>query len=550
MQRLLCAAAAALALTGASAVHAQTTAPYEPVFTPEAYKAHVEFLADDLLEGRGTGQRGHEIAALYVAKQLQGLGLKPAGVDGTWYQPIKFQERSFGAGGASVTVIGPGGERTFANGTDVILYPNALKTAETLEAPLVFVGFGLDAPEYGRDDYKGLDVRGKIVVALQGAPRGMPSEIGAHLNTQKYKMAEKHGAVGLITVRTLATEKLRAWDKYQATASVPRMTWLDAAGKPHVEAPTVRQVGLFNTPAAELLFAGAPRSLAKVRAEADRNGGAPKGFALKTRVKLDVESVHRTIESPNVVGLLPGGDLKDEYVIVMGHLDHLGVRPELEGDNIFNGAMDNATGIAAILETARALAKAPTPPRRSVLFLAVTAEEKGLLGAEYFSENPLVPLDRVAGVVNMDMPILTYDFGDVVAFGADSSTLGRLAQAAADKVGVKLSPDPSPAEGFFTRSDHYTLVKKGVPALYLDTGPKDASGGDRGEIASTEFLTHHYHEASDQVDLPFDWNAGAKFSRMNWNLVSAIANADEPGRWYEGDFFGKTFAPDTPKARK
>ena len=545
------AALTAAILLAAGPIAAQPDGP-EPTFSAERFRAHVEFLADDLLEGRGAGTRGHQIAALYVAQQFHMLGLKPAGDNGTWFQSVKLQERSLGDAGARITLIGPGDSRTFANAEGVVIAPSALNTSEDFEAPLVFVGYGFDDPKRGFDDYRGLNVKGKIVVALNGVPKGAPSEIGAHLAAERAAAASRRGAVGMITIDTDVSEKAAPFSRTLAGATNPRMAWLYADGRPHVAAPGLRASAALDRPPAEALFIGAPKTLAQIRAEAASGDGRPKGFALRTRARFEVSSRHRLLESPNVVGVLEGSDpaLKDEYVVVMGHLDHLGIGKGKDGDVVYNGAMDNAAGIAAILETARAFVESGQRPRRSILFMANTAEEKGLLGVDYFGQYPIVPLDRIAGVVNIDMPILTYDFGDIVAYGADSSTMGPLVEAAAARMGMKVTPDPLPEQRIFTRSDHYMLVRRGVPAIFLKTGPMAADGSQNGDVETRAFRATHYHEPSDELDLPIVWSAGAKFTRINWLIARELANAEEKPRWYAGDFFGETFAPKAAKAPK
>lgn len=548
--------AAALAgfLLSVSFAPAQSTpAAGDPVFSPERFRAHVELLADDLMEGRETGTRGHRLAALYVAEQFRGLGLKPAGENGTWYQTVKLQERSLAAGTTpTLTLSGPRGAQTFANAGHVVLSPSATETTTRFEAPIVFVGFGLDDRARGFDDYRGLDVRGKIVVALSGTPRGTPSEIGAHLNREKPVMAANRGAVGFISIDTDVSEAAFPWAKRIPYANLPRMTWVRANGKPYVQAPGIRVSAGMDRETAEVLFAGSRRTLGDIRAEAERSGGKPRGFALGTRAAFNVESSHRLLESPNVAAMLPGSDpaLKDEVVLVMGHLDHLGVRPGNTGDKIYNGALDNASGISAVIETARAFVESGRSPKRSILFLAVTGEEKGLLGSDYFAEYPTVPIGQIAGVVNIDMPILTYDFGDIIAYGAESTTLGAITGRAAARMGVTLSPDPQPEQGIFTRSDHYNLVRRGVPSIFLKTGPRDAAGGLTGAAADTDFRTHRYHEAGDDLSQAIDWVVGARFTRVNWLIAREIADSPERPRWYEGDFFAGLFAKGTPRAAR
>jgi Zn-dependent M28 family amino/carboxypeptidase len=288
-------------------------------------------------------------------------------------------------------------------------------------------------------------------------------------------------------------------------------------------------------PVAEALFAGAGTPLAAVLAEADKQGGRPKGLALKPQISMERQSAQRRFTSPNVLGILPGSDpvLKNEYVLLMAHLDHEGIDPELAGeDKVYNGAMDNATGIATMLEVARAFAESGTRPKRSILFAAVTAEEDGLLGAEYLAKHPVVGAGRVVGVVNLDMPVLLYDFSDVIAFGANHSTLGPMVQRAAAQAGVALAADPLPHEGLFTRSDHYKFVREGVPSVFLMTG-----FGNGGEAQFTGFLKTHYHKVSDDLSLPIDWQAGAKFSRINYLIANEVANAAETPRWNADSFF-------------
>jgi hypothetical protein len=516
--------------------------PAEPTFSPERVRAHVEFLADDALEGRNAGERGYDVAARYVASQFRALGLQPA-VNGDWYQMVPFQESSLAATGAKLTID----DRAFANGSDVLMGPSAFEPNQSLAADVVFVGYGMQSPERGIDDYAGLDVRGKVVAILSGFPKGMPSDIGAHLSSEKSRVAHKNGAIGVVSILTPTALKVASWERRVSYLGEPSLTWIDTDGRPYTETPGLRFTASLNRPASEALFGGARRSLAQVIAESEKQGGRPKGFALKPRVQFERASASRRLSSPNVVAMLPGSDpaLRDEYVLLMGHLDHDGVDPKKQGDQIYNGALDNAAGIATMLEAARAMANAPTRPKRSILFAAVTAEEDGLLGAEYLAKHPVVGAGKVVGVVNLDMPVLLYDFTDVIAFGAEHSTLGPIVERAAGRDGVKLSPDPIPEEGIFTRSDHYRFVREGVPSVFLVTGY--SNGGDK---INADFLANHYHKVSDSLDLPINWNAGAKFARINYLIAREIADAPQAPRWFEGSFFGNLFAADQPKAPK
>jgi hypothetical protein len=511
-------------------------------FTPESFRSHVAFLADDRLEGRDTGTRGYDLAALYVASRFEGLGLKPAGRDG-WYQQVPFLEYRLGGGPSALTI----GSRRFLHGREVVLTPTPDAAPVSVDAPAVFVGYGLQAPEIGIDDYKGLDVRGKVVVALNGFPKGMKSDVGAHLNSERRAVASRHGAVGLVLIRTRSEAERRPWSRTQENADEPALGWVGEDGRPYTPAPNLRFRATVDRPAAEALFAGARTPLARVLDQAGRRGGRPKGFALKPRLSVGQQSVLRRFTSPNVLAVLPGSDpkLAGEYVLLMAHLDHEGVKAQGEGDRIYNGAMDNAVGIATLLEVARAMAASPERQKRPVLFAAVTAEEDGLLGAQYLARHPIPGGGKVAGVVNLDMPVLLYDFTDVIAFGAEHSTMGEAVARASRGMGVALSEDPLPHEGLFTRSDHYRFVQEGVPSVFLMTG---FANGGREKF--THFLSTHYHKVSDQLDLPIDWRAGAKFARINYEIAREIADSAEAPRWYADSFFGKVLAPGQAKATR
>jgi Zn-dependent M28 family amino/carboxypeptidase len=514
-----------------------------PDFTANGFRAHVAFLADDLLEGREAGTRGYDIAARYVATQFEGLGLKPAGQDG-WYQQVPFTTYRLGAAPATITI----GGKTFENGKDISMGASAREPSQSLEAPVVFAGYGLDAPGQGFDDYAGLDVKGKVVAVLGGFPKGVPSELAAHLSSQKSRMAQDRGAIGVVYLRTLAEQKRRPWANIAQSAHETGMTWLGSDGQPFSNAPGIRFTASLDTRAAEALFAGAGKPLSAVLAEAARDGARPKGFALKPSLKVDRQSVVARSSSPNVLAVLPGSDpaLAGEYVLLMAHLDHEGVNPAREGeDKIYNGAMDNATGISTMIEVARAMATSGQRPRRPILFAAVTAEEKGLLGSQYLAKHPVVGDGKVVGVVNLDMPVLLYDFNHVIAFGAERSTLGPIGRRAGAQMNVALADDPLPQENLFVRSDHYRFVQEGVPSVFLMTG--FANGG--GE-KFTHFLSTNYHKVSDDLSLPIDWQAGAKFARLNYLIAREIADGDEAPRWYAKDFFGDTFAPGAVKAAK
>lgn len=533
----------ALVATGASA----QTSTGEPGFSPDAIRADVTFLADDLLEGRQPGTRGYDLAALYVTARFTELGLTPAGEHGGWLQNVRLQEHRIDPAHSTVTISGPQGADTWQHATHVVITANPSATRKVIEAPVVFAGFGIDAPRRGFNDYRGLDVRGKIVAVLIGTPKGTPSEMGAHLNASKATMAQRRGAIGMIMLDTREVRALYPVERRLENDTQPRTTWLDRDGRPVIAAPDIQATAALDETAANALFASAPRSLNTVLDQADRPNGRPKGFALPARARIEWQSSTRTYDSANVLGLLPGTDpaLGQQTVVMMAHLDHVGRRSPKHGDDIVNGALDNAAGVAIMLDVARAMAGSTSRPRRSILFLANTAEEPGLLGTHYFTAAPTVPLDRIVGVLNLDVPLVTYEFSDVIGFGADHSTLGVNLARVAGATGVTVTPDPVPAQGLFTRSDHYAMVQKGIPALFLIPG---YAGG--GQQAWQTYLSQHYHQPSDDLSQPLNWQAAARFARINWLLLRDVANDAERPRWYEGSYFGETFAPDAPKAVK
>ena len=277
--------------------------------------------------------------------------------------------------------------------------------------------------------------------------------------------------------------------------------------------------------------------------QADTEGKPVAGFGLPGSATLSRHSSQRKLSSPNVVAILEGSDpvLKEEYLVYSAHLDHIGVITGKPGeDDIYNGAMDNAAGIAIMLETARALQKQTL--KRSVLFAAVTGEEKGLLGAGYYANNPTVPRDSMVANINLDMPVLVFPFADVIAFGADHSDLKSTVEKAARQAGIALTPDPMPEQALFVRSDHYRFVQQGIPAVYLATGFTSKNPDENGAELWRQFNKEHYHQPSDQADLPFDYESAAIFTDININIGKEICNQQQRPAWNEGDFFGRLFS--------
>jgi hypothetical protein len=537
------------ALSLSVSVAAQTAPAAGPEFSADRFRAHVAYLADDRLEGREAGSAGYDAAARYVSEQFQTLGLRPAMPGGGWLQPIRFLRYRV-SGTPSLNV----GGRAFPQREGLSFRPMPEAGPIRLEAPAVFAGFGLTAPEYGVDDYAGLDVRGKVVVVLASSPRSLagrvPNDVITHLVYNKRRMAAAHGAIGLIEIRPPAPAGARQTPAAAAAASRPGATWLGQDGQPHSDAPGIRFHATMDRATASAMF-GALRERLAGAFQVAGDGGAPGGFDLRATVGAQQRNSIEPFTSPNVLAVIPGTDpaLAHEYVLLMAHLDHLGVRAPRAGDTpatdrIRNGAMDNATGIATLIEVARAMTQDGNRPRRPILLAAVTAEEIGLLGASYLARN--VPVDgRVISVVNLDMPILTYDFQDVTAFGAEHSTMGAIVARAAGRMGVAVSPDPLPQQGLFARSDHYRFVLEGVPSVFLMTG--FANGGRE---RFTGFLENEYHSPRDDLSLPFNWGAGARFARLNYLIAREIADAAEAPHWYADSYFGRTLGGSQPRAQR
>ena len=518
---------------------AAAAAPVADQLAADRIHGHVQFLASDELEGRDTGSRGHAIAAQYVASQFTALGLKPGGPGGSWFLAVPLRRASH-AQPQQVT-LKVGGKSRLLDNVDVGLRPSLTAKQRSIDAGLVFVGHGIVAPRLGIDEYAGLDVRGKIVVVLRGAPAGLPAEVAAHLDLTKDQVAAAKGAIGIA--------ELTYGDPpgYNPAPGISRpvLDWVDAAGASG-KAGSIGVVLVFSPTLSRQVFQGVPRSLDQIGSSADR---PIRGFPLPGRLSIVATSAWQDFSSPEVIGLLPGGDprLGREYVVLMAHLDHLGVKPVVRPgeDAIYNGALDNAAGVATMIEAARNFVTSGNPPRRSILFIANTGEEPGMLGAGYFASHSTVPLKQVVAAVNLDMPLLTYDFTDVIAFGADHSTIGRTVADAAHEMGVSVSPDPMPQERLFVRSDHYRLVQHGIPSVFLMTGY--ANGG---RAAWARYLTFFYHQPSDDLAQAIRWTAGARFAELNYRIARALANADPRPLWYANDYFGETFAPGGPRAER
>lgn len=507
-------------------------------------EADLRHLADDRLEGREAGTRGYDLAAEYVARRMRAIGLRPAGDGGTYFQRVPLLKATRGQHGARLAVTHP--DRTVALRFQDQFLPalnyNAAEAA--VEAPAVFVAQGVHAPELGQDDFAGLDLRGKIAVLFSGAPARFDNDRRAfHSSTrEKLRALAERGAIGAVFVNTAEDEARSPWARGAANWQRPGMRLRGADGKGIDTFPQLRVVASVAAGAADLVFDGSGKTAAQLF-QAARDGSL-RGFALPVTLALGARTRIEPAQSRNVVGRLAGRDavLAAEHIVYTAHLDHVGIGAPVNGDAIYNGALDNALGVSIMLEAARELARAKTAPKRSLLFAALTAEEKGLLGAEWFAAHPPVPRAALVANINMDMPVLLAPSTDVVPIGVEHSSLQGILERAAKDVGVALSKDPFPEETVFVRSDQYAFIRAGIPAVYLDGGVVSADGKRDPRLALRRFMREHYHQPSDDASLPIQYADAARLARLNARIGMLAGDAPGRPRWNEGDFFGDRFA--------
>jgi hypothetical protein len=510
---------------------------------PEAIDHHIRVLADDSLEGRAPGTRGFSGAAQYVETSLSALGLDPAGIDGTYQQPVPLRESLVIEEGSGMRISSPSGVEELGYGVDFYLSPDPLRETVTVsEAAVAFVGYGVSAPGLGYDDYADIDVEGKIVAYLTGAPPAFPSNERAYYSSGATKQSEAvaRGAVGILSFTYPGDPRFR-WEVNLARSKRGSFAWLDDDGNPNRGNLAILGSASLNHPAARALFAGAPQPIEEAFSAAAES--TPQAFDLATRVSIGTTSSHRRVDSWNVIARLEGSDplLRDEHVVYVAHVDHFGIGVEVDGDAIYNGAHDNASGTSIVLEIARAFTSLPTRPRRSVLFLIATAEEWGLLGSDYFVENPTVPRSSLVANFSLDMPFLFHPLRDIVPYGAEHSTLASPVRAASEHLGLAIGPDPIPEQVLFIRSDHFSFVRRGIPALFIKSGFETGDPNLDGGAINTAFRQNLYHTPFDEVDQGFDFESGAAHARVNFLTGYIIAQETARPAWNQGDFFGELF---------
>jgi Zn-dependent M28 family amino/carboxypeptidase len=501
-------------------------------------RAHVKFLSSDLLEGRGVGARGGELATEYLATQFSLAGAKPAGDNGTYFQNLTL---------SSVEPVGPGQlTATSAEGQaipfrwldDFVGLSNLQQADSSFDADAVFVGHGITAPEFKWDDYQGADVRGKVVVMFTNEP---PSDDPAFFTggaltyygrwTYKYEEATRRGAVAAILIHTTPTASY-GWDVLRATGRG------DAQVKRTPGAPALAFAGWMTQAAGDKIAATIGKTAEALLAMANTRGF--KAIPLPVRFRGRMQSKVRDIETRNVVARIDGSDpvLKSEAVVFSAHWDHLGIGEAVNGDAIYNGAADNATGCAMILEMARAWAMLPAKPRRSAIFLAVAAEESGLLGSEYYGRHPVIPAGKTAAALNFDMFMPFGRASDVVLTGAERTSIYPIVEEAARRFHLTVKPDPRPEAGTYYRSDHFSFAHVGIPSFSIDGGD-DLLGKPpgTGKRLFDDFEEHHYHQPSDEYREDWDFSGMEEYARFGFLIGVNVANSSKMPTWREGDEF-------------
>lgn len=513
-------------------------------------RAHLRYLADDLLEGRGTGSRGGMLAARYIAAQFEAAGLEPASSDGSYLQPVTLVgSRTDPA--TRMVVSSATGPTEFTFGADFVAGSDLEEAEIPVEGELLFVGYGIASPEQNWDDYKGMDVRGRLLVMLVNDPpptTAEPNLFGGNALTYygrwtyKFEEAARRGAAGAILIHTRPSAGYD-WSVVRNSWSGERFAVIsDTASETRSAsgsgAPSaLRMKGWVTAEAAGRLLRSTGLGLEELQQAAAHRDFRP--VTIPARLAINLRSQVRRVTSPNVVAIHRGSDpaLRKQFVVYSSHWDHLGVRPDQPGDNIYNGAVDNATGIAGMIALARACATGRIRPRRSILFVATTAEEQGLLGAEYYLRHPLVPIADTVANLNLDSLNILGLTTDFIPLGADRSTLARIVEDAAQANRLTISPEANPEQGAFYRSDHFPFAKAGIPAMSLLTGRRFVGHSESWVAEQQAEYGQRYHQPGDEYNPHWDLSGLVQQVRLAYEIGLRIANADAAPQWNPGDEF-------------
>ncbi len=495
--------------------------------------SHVSFLAGDELEGRNTGSEGFRKAAAYVAGEFERAGLKPAGAGG-YYQPVKFRSRRIVEEGCRLALERQGAIEPLTLGEEAFLSMRT-EPPERLEAAIVFAGYGLTVPELKYDDLEGLELRGKVVLYLSGGPSSIPGPLRAHYQSagERWKFFDRAGVVGAMQIQNPRSMDI-PWARASLARFQPSMSLADPA---LVEVAGPKLSVTVNPAHADKFLAGSGHSFGQILEMAAAGKPLPR-FAVPARLVARARFEAAEVECRNVAAILPGTDpgLKDQYVALSAHLDHVGVGRPINGDSIYNGAMDNAAGTATLLEIAARLRESKTKLRWSLLFVAVTGEEKGLLGSKYYAAHPTVQPQSMVANLNVDMFLPLFPLKILTVMGLEESTLGERARAVAESMGIRVQTDLEPDRNLFIRSDQYNFIRRGVPALAFKVGYEK---GSPEEAVAKAWLRDRYHAPSDDLKQPVDVGAAAAFNELILKLAEAVANQPEGPQWKAGSFFRK-----------
>jgi len=501
-------------------------------FDGNSWWADVKYLADDSLEGRDTGSEGLRKAQVYTVEKFQKAGLEPAGTNG-FYQPVTFAQYELDEAKSTLALVTNGETKSLSFADEAFFSTRATHESVQLAAPLVFVGYGLKIPEKNLDELAGLDLKGKIVVYIAGSPSDIPTALASHYQTagERWKSLRAAGAIGVVSILNPASMDI-PWSRIALNRNHPAM---DLVGAEFDETPGLKVGVIFNPAAAESLFAGSGHTFTEIAALAKDRKPLPH-FALTTTLKADGKVLTTKVESANLVGKLPGTNpaLKDQFVVLSAHIDHIGIGAPINGDKIYNGAMDDGSGSALVMDIAASLKTYPEKLGRSIIFLLVTAEEKGLLGSKYFAAHPTVPAKSIVADINVDMFLPIVPLKILKIEGIEESDLGMNAAKIAQSMGIKPIADPEPLRNAFIRSDQYSFIKKGVPAVKVDVG---FELGTPEQKIFKEWLTNRYHAPSDDVNQPVDLQAAATYEEFTRRLLISTANEPAKPQWKADSFF-------------
>jgi hypothetical protein len=500
-------------------------------------RAHIAFLADDKLKGRYPGTEGYQTAVDYVIDQYKKKGLQPGGDNNGFTQKL-FIRKSLVNNSASIAVLKDNNGNTDSLGfaRDFTPVPHPLNENVSAEGQLVFAGYGVDIPG-GYSDYDGIDVKGKFVVVINGAPSGLMSTLTAHFSNAGNKMntAFAKGAIGVVTVNPTLRPGTNPNPIIQSNTTLnPEKTSAYGMGfTGNLKAVLSGSAYFFKK-----IFFNTGKNAEQVLA--DLKNGKPSSFDLPFSIAVAYKTTHTDFESYNVVGLIPGSDkvLKNEYIVHSAHLDHVGIGRVVNGDSIYNGAHDNASGVASLLEIAGVYKSSGAKPKRSVLIVMVTGEEMGLIGSSYFAANPTVPKASIVADVNTDMPTVIAPLLSIVPLGAEHSSIMNNVKFAAGYLGLDIEKDPEPNENRFVRSDQYSFVKNGIPALHIKYGTKSNIPGFNLTDFVKKWRAKYYHQAADGMDGIFDFAAAKTYIQLNFLISYSIAQSSARPKWNDKDLFG------------